>query len=105
MLETRELLPVKFDAQGKLVITIPEELAGNADAFHSVIAKRGPQIISSQASYMGDDGVNIRGSYAMWISNYYKRSTRKFPCGFHGDVRPLPKAFGIVTHGGDVTWR
>ncbi len=28
VLETRELLPVKFDAQGKLVITIPKELAG-----------------------------------------------------------------------------
>jgi hypothetical protein len=42
--------------------------SGNADAFHSVCAKRGPQIISSQASYMGDDGVNIRGSYAMIAS-------------------------------------
>lgn len=42
--------------------------SGNADAFHSVLAKRGPQIISSQASYMGDDGVNIRGSYAMVVS-------------------------------------
>jgi alpha-L-fucosidase len=28
VLETREMLPIKFDAQGKLVITIPEELAG-----------------------------------------------------------------------------
>lgn len=38
--------------------------SGNADAFHSVGARRGPQIISCQASYMGDDGVNIRGHYA-----------------------------------------
>lgn len=42
--------------------------SGNADAFHSVCAKRGPQIISSQVSYMGDDGVNIRGSYAVVAS-------------------------------------
>ncbi|WP_289490326.1 hypothetical protein, partial [Klebsiella pneumoniae] len=42
--------------------------SGNADAFHSVCAKRGPQIISSKVSYMGDDGVNIRGAYAMVAS-------------------------------------
>jgi hypothetical protein len=42
--------------------------SGNADAFHSIAAKRGPQIISSLASYMGDDGVNIRGSYLMVAS-------------------------------------
>ena len=42
--------------------------SGNADAFHSIDAKRGPQIISSQGSYMGDDGVNIRGHYAMVVS-------------------------------------
>ena len=42
--------------------------SGNADAFHSKDAKRGPQIISCQASYMGDDGVNICGRYAMVVS-------------------------------------
>ncbi|MBC2595740.1 right-handed parallel beta-helix repeat-containing protein [Ruficoccus amylovorans] len=35
----------------------------NADAFHSKFARVGPQILSCSAGWMGDDAVNICGSY------------------------------------------
>lgn len=37
----------------------------NADAFHSVDATEGPQIINCTARFMGDDAVNIHGRYAL----------------------------------------
>lgn len=39
--------------------------SGNADAFHSKHAKRGPQIIGCTAKFQGDDCVNICGDYYM----------------------------------------
>jgi hypothetical protein len=39
--------------------------SGNADAFHSKHALRGPQIIGCTAKWMGDDAVNICGEYYM----------------------------------------
>lgn len=39
--------------------------SGNADAFHSKHARRGPQIIKCSAKFMGDDAVNICGEYYM----------------------------------------
>ena len=39
--------------------------SGNADAFHSKHALRGPQILNCTAKYMGDDAVNICGEYYM----------------------------------------
>ena len=43
--------------------------SGNADAFHSKYALRGPKLLSCQAAYMGDDGLNICGSYYMVASS------------------------------------
>jgi len=37
----------------------------NADAFHSIEAARGPQIVDCTAKFMGDDAVNIHGFYSM----------------------------------------
>jgi hypothetical protein len=39
--------------------------SGNADAFHSKFAVRGPKIIECLAQHMGDDAVNICGNYHM----------------------------------------
>ena len=37
----------------------------NADAFHSIGAANGPSYIGCRARFMGDDGINIHGSYHM----------------------------------------
>ncbi len=37
----------------------------NADAFHSIDATKGPEIIGCVAKFMGDDAVNIHGRYAL----------------------------------------
>ncbi len=37
----------------------------NADAFHSIGSTKGPSIIGCSARFMGDDAVNIHGSYSM----------------------------------------
>ncbi|GAT33053.1 right handed beta helix region [Terrimicrobium sacchariphilum] len=39
--------------------------SGNADAFHSKYARRGPQLIDCVARFQGDDCVNICGEYFM----------------------------------------
>ena len=39
--------------------------SGNADAFHSKFAVRGPQVIGCTAKWQGDDCVNICGEYYM----------------------------------------
>ena len=39
--------------------------SGNADAYHSKYARRGPQIIDCVAKFQGDDCVNICGEYFM----------------------------------------
>ncbi len=39
--------------------------SGNADAFHSKHALRGPQLLNCTAKHMGDDAVNICGEYYM----------------------------------------
>lgn len=49
--------------------------SGNADAFHSKHAVRGPQIISCTAKWQGDDCVNICGEYYM-IMGSHKNSVR-----------------------------
>ncbi|MCX6939078.1 MAG: right-handed parallel beta-helix repeat-containing protein [Verrucomicrobia bacterium] len=55
-----ERCPPEFDLQ-------PREhrrlRSGNADAFHSKHALRGPKLIECVAEYMGDDAVNICGEY------------------------------------------
>lgn len=37
----------------------------DADAYHSKFAVKGPQLIECSAKFMGDDAVNINGSYSM----------------------------------------
>ena len=49
--------------------------SGNADAFHSKHAVRGPQIIGCTAKWQGDDCVNICGEYYM-IMGSNKKSVR-----------------------------
>ncbi|MCX6938978.1 MAG: right-handed parallel beta-helix repeat-containing protein [Verrucomicrobia bacterium] len=46
--------------------------SGNADAFHSKHAVRGPQIIGSTAKWQGDDCVNISGEYYMIMGSNKK---------------------------------
>ncbi len=41
----------------------------DADAFHSKFAVKGPQLIECSAKFMGDDAVNINGSYSMITSS------------------------------------
>jgi hypothetical protein len=41
----------------------------NADAFHSKFAKVGPRLENCRAMWMGDDGINICGSYHMVIAS------------------------------------
>ncbi|MCF7847968.1 MAG: right-handed parallel beta-helix repeat-containing protein [Kiritimatiellales bacterium] len=44
-------------------VGFPRMRSGNADAFHSVGAEKGPTIEECLAEYMGDDCVNIHGHY------------------------------------------
>lgn len=43
----------------------PRIRSTNADAFHCIDAVKGPSIIDCTARFMGDDAVNIQGSYSM----------------------------------------
>ncbi len=79
--------------------------SGNADAFHSVAAKRGPQILSCKASYMGDDGVNIRGYYAMVASaegNTIRLLGNKKPDFRKGDPLELMTYDGVRLPDGEL---
>lgn len=45
------------------LVKFPRLRSSNWDAFHSINAEVGPTIMECQAHHMGDDAVNIRGTY------------------------------------------
>jgi len=44
-------------------------MSTNSDSFHSQFARRGPTLINCEASYVGDDFLNIRGALGVVISS------------------------------------